>query len=61
MRNTIEDMKYMYIKFHSEIARIAEYFADDNFAKGGTLMKEKSMTLRGNTFLQSSPVNANSK
>ena len=33
LRNGIEDMKYLYAKFHYEFSRIAEYFTEDNLVK----------------------------
>jgi hypothetical protein len=33
IRNGVEDLKYLYVKFHTEFSRLAEYFTEDNLVK----------------------------
>jgi hypothetical protein len=33
IRNGVEDMKYLYVKFHTEFSRLAEYFTEENLVK----------------------------
>ena len=47
MRNSLEDMKFLYSKFHSEFNRLAEYFSDDFISKSNTY-KEKPVLLQLN-------------
>ena len=53
MKNSLQDMKFLYDKFHGEFLRLAEFFSENDTFKSNTL-KEKSAFIKSSEELNSS-------